>query len=67
MHCTSASACSVQLTTNRNIKNSEEYKVTEQELILENEAVPPDSKSVLDEDTTAISGNSNYSEGQDKI
>jgi hypothetical protein len=58
MHCTSASVCSVQLTNNCNIRNFE-YKVTEQELILENEAISPQSTSVLDEDTTAMSGNSN--------
>jgi hypothetical protein len=55
MHCASASVCSVQLTKNHNF----EYKVTEQALILENEAILPDSKCVLDEDTTAMSDNSN--------
>jgi hypothetical protein len=58
MHCTSARVCSVQLTKNHYIKHFE-YEVIEQELILENEAISPDSKCVLDEDTAAMSGNSN--------
>lgn len=34
---------------------------------MENEGISPDSRSVPDEDTIAMSGNSNYREGQDKI